>query len=59
MTEIDEKALKTELDGIVKNIDAIMKRVEAAVPAADPADPPPQEDGPDRPAAFDGDTGDG
>ena len=37
MTEIDEKALKAELDDIVKHIDDIMKRVEDAIPAPSPA----------------------
>ncbi|MBI9083414.1 MAG: hypothetical protein JEZ11_07440 [Desulfobacterales bacterium] len=43
MKNIDESALKAELDKITQNIDDIMKRVEAAVPAPSP----PPEDLPD------------
>ena len=50
MKETDESDLKTEIDKISRNIDDIMKRVEAAVPASpknsekDVSDDTPPED---------------
>lgn len=49
MKEIDENALKAELDQITQTIDDIMKRVEAAVPAPSP----PLEDLPEAEAPGD------
>lgn len=51
MKETDENALKAEIDEISRNIDDIMKRVEAAVPPSpkdsgkDTSEDTPPEDG--------------